>query len=180
MARVSRHSHDGSGDSRYQQPMAERVFIREKAPRNRFIDDRDLRRLGPVLGGERPSGANLYTHRLKVFRADEIDIDDRPLSLLKQLTPFDLKLGDHQSSFQRNLTRQAGGLDARQSTDARKNLTVIRVALRRLVRISSQAWSERERQYAVRIEAFGNCQQTQETLDHQPAPTNKTSESASS
>src|SRR5262245_24870431 len=167
MARVSRHSHDGSGDLRYQQPMAERVFIREKAPRDRFIDDRDLRRLCAVLSGERSSGARLYTHRLKVFRADEIDIDDRSLSLLKRLTTFDLKRRDHQSSFQRNLTRQAGGLDAGQSLYSRKNVTVIRVALRRPVRISGRAWSESERQHAVRIEAFGNGQQTQETLDHQ-------------
>src|SRR5262245_55903955 len=102
MTRIGRHSDDGSWNLPHHQPMADRVFIREKAPRNCFVDDHDLRRLGAVLSGEGASGAQLDSHRLKVFGTDKIDIDYRFLSLLKRRTPFDLKQSARVSSFQRS------------------------------------------------------------------------------
>src|SRR5262245_49063378 len=102
MTRVGRHSHNRSWNLPHQQPMANRLFIGEKAPRNRFIDNYDLRRSGSVLSGEGASGAHLDAHRLKVFGTDEIDIDHRLLSLLIRRTPFDLKQSAGVSSFQRS------------------------------------------------------------------------------
>src|SRR5262245_9896301 len=102
MTCICGHSHDGSWNLPHQQTMANRVFIGEKAPRNGFVDDRNLRRFGAVLSGERSSGAHLDAHRPKVFRADEIDIDHWLLSLLKRRTPFDMKQSARVSSFQRS------------------------------------------------------------------------------
>src|SRR5262245_46406051 len=102
MTCICGHSHDGSWNLPHQQPMADRVFISEKAPCNGFVDDRDLRRFGAVLRGERSSAEHVDDHRLKVFKAYEIDIDHRLLPLPKRRTPFDMKQSAGVCSFKRS------------------------------------------------------------------------------
>src|SRR5262245_3438080 len=70
---------------------------------------------------------------------------------------------------ERKETSQAGRLDARQRLDAREYFLEISAALWRAHRVFGAAHPrEFECQYAIGIEALGNGQQPQETLDHQP------------
>src|SRR5215510_13664357 len=91
MARVAHYSHNGLWLCvQWQQPAPDRVLVGKETSRQRFVDDRDLRGLGPILCGERSSCAHLQAHRLKVVMADEIDFSHRLLPRLKWRTPFDL------------------------------------------------------------------------------------------
>src|SRR5262249_4418924 len=89
---VARHSHYGRRLIPYkQQPMADGALIWKESPRKCFVDDRHSRRFRAVLRCERSTGANLYTHRLKVIGADEIGVNSRRLSpRFMLLTSIDL------------------------------------------------------------------------------------------
>src|SRR5215510_2107634 len=120
----------------WQQPAPNRVLVGKETPRQRFVDDCDLRSLGAILCGERSSCAHLEAHRLKVVMADEIDFSHRLSPLLKWRTPFDLLKSHAQGrAGERKETGQAGGMDAGQSLDARQQFLVISSALLRPPRI---------------------------------------------
>src|SRR5215813_884253 len=149
--------------------MANRVLVGEEAPRQRFVDDCYLRRFWAVLQGELPSVAYLDAHCMKVVGTDEIAINGRLFSRLVRRTPFDLDTNKATGRpGKRKRTGQAGRLDSGQGPDAiERSLKISSDALWRLPVLGGTG-RERERQYAIRIEAFGNSKQAQEALDHQP------------
>src|SRR5262245_8219986 len=160
MARIAHNSNDGLRTCwvrRERQPAPDRVLVGKETPRQRFVDDRYLRRLGAILRRELSSGAHLQAHRLKVIAADEIDFSHWLFPRLERRTPFDL-MKRHAESHpgERKETGQAGGLDSWQCLDAREQFLVISSALWRTQRILGQAGREFECQYAIRIETFRN------------------------
>src|SRR5262245_39062567 len=108
MARVASYPHDGFWvlPQPRQQPAPNRVLVGEEAPGQRFVDDRNQRRICAILRGERSSGAQLHTHRLKIVGADVICFNNRLFSSLIQWTPFDLKKHADVRAAERKEARQ--------------------------------------------------------------------------
>src|SRR5262249_25999935 len=98
----------------------------------------------------------LYAHRLKIFGTDEICIDNWLLSLLKRRTPLDLKRHAEGPPGKRKSVGQTDRLDSRQGLDAREQFLEISAVLWRPRRVFGKAGRERERQYAIGVEAFGH------------------------
>src|SRR5262249_22188229 len=110
-----------------------------------------------------------HAHRLKVFWADEIEVDNWRRLRLKRRTPLDLNsLHAERRPRERERTGQAGRLDAGQTPDAIERFLEISAALWPSTRVSGVAGIHRERQYSIGIEAFWDSHQTQKALGHQP------------
>src|SRR5262245_49104319 len=146
MTRVSHHSHNGRRGLN-QQPMTDRILVREEAPRNRFVDDCDSWRLFAVIRVEWSSCAHLNSNRLKVVWGDVIQCDNRLCSAPEPRTSLDKPIffqADGRRG-ERKETGQAGRLYAGQCLDARQHFLEIKAASWRIQRVVIDAGREVER-----------------------------------
>src|SRR5262249_49473822 len=135
--------------------MADRILIWEEAMGQGFVDDHYWLRVRAILRRERSSGAHPHAHRPKIVGADESGADNWLFPRLKWRTPFYIKATGVCRGMRKRI-RQGGRLYAGQGLDSIEQFLEISAALWRSQRVFGKAGQERERQYAIRIEALGN------------------------